>query len=129
MAPPQGVTHVASKPNPRNANGHRRRELRKRVLAEETHCGLCGGGVDKTLTMMRGQHGPRCSNRECAGCVPHPMRAEVDEIVPVSLGGNPLDRSNVRLAHRECNRRRGNGMGERATAAAERPQVVASGIW
>lgn len=57
------------------------------------------------------------------------MRAEVDEIVPVSLGGNPLDRSNVRLAHRECNRRRGNGMGERAAAAAERVEVVASGIW
>ena len=37
------------------------------------------------------------------------MSFEVDEIIPVSLGGNPLDRSNVDAAHRICNERRGNG--------------------
>ena len=68
--------------NPRYANGHRRRELRKRVLASKDVCGICGGLVDKTL--------------------PHldPMAPEVDEVVPVSMGGDPLARANVRLAHR-----------------------------
>ena len=36
------------------------------------------------------------------------MSFEVDEIVPVSLGGDPLDRSNVQATHRICNERKGN---------------------
>lgn len=75
--------------NPRQANGHRRRQLRARVLREETHCWLCGLPVDKTL-------GPHLDGSP-----------EVDEVVPVSMGGDPLDRNNTRLAHRLCNVRRG----------------------
>ena len=68
----------------RYANGHRRRELRRRVLAEEDVCWICGRPVDKSLP---------------AG---DPMAPELDEVVPVSLGGSPVDRANVRLAHRVC---------------------------
>lgn len=113
------------KANPRNANGHRRRQLVKRVKAEEDTCGICGGPVDKTLTYLPGRHGPRCAGN-CTGCVPHPMRAEVDEIVPVSLGGSPYERSNTRLTHRDCNRARGNGTKQTKTTA---PPIVASSIW
>ena len=60
--------------NPRYANGHRRRNLRTRILREETHCAICGHEVDKTLP------------------TPHPYSPEIDEIIPISLGGNPLDR-------------------------------------
>lgn len=80
-----------SKPNPRNANGHRRRQLRARVLASEADCWLCGLPVDKGLHHL------------------DPMAPEVDEVIPVSLGGDPLSRANTRLAHRICNQRRGNG--------------------
>ena len=97
--------------NPRSANGHRRRQVRARVLAEETHCGICGQAVDKTLNHL------------------DPLAAEVDEIVPVSRGGSPYERDNVRLAHRVCNQRRGDGRRERAKAAEGRPAVIASGIW
>lgn len=76
--------------NPRRANGHRRTQLRKRVLAHYTHCALCGQLVDKTLPPN------------------DPGAPEVDEILPVSLGGNPLLWSNVQLAERICNQRRGN---------------------
>jgi hypothetical protein len=68
--------------NSRYANGHRRRELRKRVLATENVCGICGQVVDKTLHYL------------------DPMAPEVDEIIPVSRGGDPLARANTRLAHR-----------------------------
>ena len=95
--------------NPRRTNGHRRNLLRARVLNEENVCGICCEPVDKTLTMAWGQHSTRCTNETCPGCVPHPMRAEVDEIVPVSRGGNPYDRTNCRLAHRICNQKRGAG--------------------
>lgn len=93
--------------NKRYANGHRRRELRKRVLAEENDCGICGLPVDKTLK------------------TPHPMSAEVDEIVPFSLGGSAVERGNCRLTHRLCNQQRGNG------TRAVRPviEVIASPIW
>lgn len=75
----------------RYANGHRRREVRRQVLAEETHCWICQRPVDQSLR------------------TPHPYSPEVDELHPVSLGGSPIDRANCRLAHRICNIRRGNG--------------------
>lgn len=73
------------KSNPRRANGYRRDQVRRRVLAEETECWLCGKPVDKTLK------------------TPDPGSPEVDEVVPVKDGGSPFDRSNCRLSHRSCN--------------------------
>jgi 5-methylcytosine-specific restriction endonuclease McrA len=77
--------------NPRRANGTRRDRLRRRVLAEEDTCGICGNAVDKSIAY------------------PDPWSPTVDEILPVSLGGDPLDRANCRLAHFRCNVQRGNG--------------------
>lgn len=70
--------------NPRRANGARRDAIRRRVLREESVCWLCGQPVDVTLP-----HG-------------RPDSPELDEVVPVSKGGDPLNRSNIRLAHRLC---------------------------
>lgn len=94
--------------NPRNANGGARRRVRATVLAEEHDCAICGQPVDKTLTMTWGQHSRRCTDPGCPGCVPHPWRGEVDEIIPIAQGGSPTDRANCRLAHRLCNQRRGD---------------------
>ena len=93
------MTRKQPRSNPRSTNGHRRRQLRARILEEEDVCWLCGKPVDKSL--------------------PHglPGSAEVDEVQPVSLGGSPFDRTNCRLAHRLCNQRRGNGL------RAQRPRV------
>lgn len=75
--------------NPRQANGHQRRKLRAKVLREEDICWRCGEPVDKTLP-------------------PHlDGSPEVDEVVAVALGGDPLDRTNARLSHRLCNIRAG----------------------
>jgi hypothetical protein len=98
--------------NPRRANGHRRNKVKLRVLAEESDCWLCGGPVDKTLTVVEGRHTRNCTAVECTGCFPHPMSPTIDEVVPVSLGGSPFDRSNCRLAHRLHNIQRGNGTNE-----------------
>ena len=51
-------------------------------------CGLCGEPVD--LAIKRG-----------------PTQATLDHIVPQSLGGG-CERSNLQLAHRGCNSRKGN---------------------
>lgn len=86
---PDGLALMA-KPNPRRSNGHRRTELRKWLAAQGRPYHICGKSIDYSLPPG------------------HPMSFEVDEIVPVSKGGNPLDRSNVDAAHRICNQRRGN---------------------
>lgn len=40
---------------------------------------------------------------------PHPMSFVVDEITPVSKGGDPLDFDNTQPAHWLCNARKGDG--------------------
>ena len=69
------------------------------MLAEEDVCWICGQPVDKTLPPGL------------------PGSPEVDEVVPVSRGGSPYDRSNCRLAHRICNQRRGNRLGPAVPAS------------
>ncbi|MEQ6898999.1 hypothetical protein [Microbacterium sp. KR10-403] len=75
----------------------------KRVKAEESDCALCDDPVDKSLNFLPGEHGKKCPTRDCAGCMPDPMRGEVDEDIPRSRGGSPYDRANCHLMHRKCN--------------------------
>lgn len=92
------------KRDPRTANGHRRRQLRKWLASQGGSCALCGGAIDYSLP---------------AG---HPLAFEVDEIVPVSKGGDPLDRDNVQPAHRICNERKGNRVNLRKMHPAGEPK-------
>lgn len=81
-----------AKANPKARHtGRPWQRIRARVIAEETHCALCGKWVDKTLP-------PR-----------HRWSATVDLVRPLSRGGSPLDRANLRLAHYRCNSSRGDG--------------------
>lgn len=64
--------------------------LRRRVIAEETHCWLCHHEVDPTIPW------------------PDPRSPAVDHVTPRSHGGDPYARDNVRLAHLGCNASRGN---------------------
>lgn len=72
--------------NPRYANGARRRRARTHLLTTQTHCGICGHPVDKTIP------------------TPHPDSPEIDEITPISKGGSPYQLTNLQLTHRRCNR-------------------------
>ncbi|MFF8406912.1 HNH endonuclease [Streptomyces sp. NPDC015684] len=74
--------------------------LQAQVYSEETHCWLCHGWVDQSLPGTT-----------------HPMARTVDHVHPLWLGGEPLDRANVRLAHRRCNTARNNRL-----RAAQRPR-------
>ena len=97
-------------------NGSRRRKLRARLKAMRLPCAICGGPIDYDLP---------------AG---DPMSFEVDEIVPVSLGGSELDWTNLQPAHRVCNQRKGNKIGFTAEPCSskkgsEPPKVRASRDW
>ena len=87
--------------NPRYSNGARRRSIRARWRAIGDPCHICGKPIDYSLGMVTD---PRTGRRK-----PHPMSFVVDEIVPVSHGGDPLDFANTRPAHWICNARRGDG--------------------
>ena len=103
-----------------NGNGHRRRNIRKLVLAEEDHCGVCGQPVDKTLDQV---HGPDCDGTHKGnrvGCRPDPRGPVVDEIIPRIKGGSPYRRDNTMLAHRECNELKGDRTLEWASAEVQR---------
>ena len=89
---------MSARSNPRRSNGHRRDMLRRRVLAAYDTCAICGRPVDKTLKS------------------PHPMSAEVDELIPVSRGGDPYSFANCRLTHRICNRFKSDKTDEHARA-------------
>lgn len=97
--------------NPRRTNGSLRDKVRRKVLREEDDCWICGKPVDKTLH----HHNPQAP--------------EVDEVLPVSKGGDPYDRKNCRLAHRLCNQRRGNGDRGWAPPKEDPPPLKTSRKW
>ena len=81
--------------NPRYANGSARRKLRARLKAEGRECWICkafGRPADIDYSLPH----------------THPMSFVVDELIPVSKGGSPLDYDNVAAAHRCCNGWRSN---------------------
>jgi len=56
------------------------------------------------------------------------MAPEVDEIIPVSLGGDPLRWANVQLCHRICNQRRGNKL-DYVHPSVATPTPTTSRVW
>lgn len=92
---------MSERRNVRVNNGHRRRQVRARVLAAYDVCAICGKPVDKTLK------------------TPHLMSAEVDELIPVSRGGDPYTFANCRLTHRICNRLKSDKTDEHARLLLE----------
>ena len=62
-------------------------------------CAICGKPIDYELTTW--------TDPKDGKVKPHPMRFEVDEIIPVALGGSPFEWSNLQPAHRKCNQSKG----------------------
>lgn len=89
---------VKAKPNLRSDHigPHRRvyEKNRKRILATQDVCGICGKPVDKTLKY------------------PDPMSAVIDHIIPIDRGGSPDDIDNLQLAHMACNRAKADNLME-----------------
>lgn len=75
-------------PRSKGRTGRPWRRLRSLVQLTEPNCWLCGLEIDAD----RGY--------------PDPWSFSVDHVVPLSLGGAPLERGNARAAHLRCNMRR-----------------------
>ena len=70
--------------------GHRTayEKNKKRVLALQDTCGICGKPVNKKLKY------------------PDPLSATIDHIIPIAKNGHPSDLSNLQLSHFSCNRQK-----------------------
>ncbi len=99
---------MSTRRNARVSNGHRRRQIRARILAAYDTCAICGKPVDKALK------------------TPHPMSAEVDELIPVSRGGDPYSFTNCRLTHRRCNRMKSDKTDDHARALLAGKRTIRS---
>lgn len=90
--------------NPRYRKYSARVNIRNRWLlrarAGDLHCAICGGLIDPRLDWYTD---PADGKRKR-----HPYSLEVDEIKPVSKGGDPADFANTQPVHRICNQKRGN---------------------
>lgn len=107
--------------NPRRSNGARRTALRNRVRAMGLPCHLCHQPIDYSLTTYVDPKDGRVKR--------HPLSFELDELVPVSKGGDPLDIENVAPAHRICNQRRGNRSMPQKPREATRDPLPTSRDW
>lgn len=99
--------------NARRTNGHRRTQLRTWLMSQGRTCWICRafgrrGTIDYSLPPG------------------HPYSFEVDELVPVSLGGDPLDPNNVDAAHRICNQWRSNKTVEQVLTIARQSKQTGS---
>ena len=79
---------------------------RKKVLATQTICGICGKPVDFSYKY------------------PHPLSPTVDHIIPVAKGGHPSDMDNLQLAHRCCNRQKSDKLMDVRQVAEEVEQLI-----
>lgn len=100
----------------KRGNFRRREAMRRRLAAREGGdvCWLCLRPLDHTLK------------------TPHPQSVEIDEEIPVSLGGDPQDIGNCHLVHRACNLRKGPRVlprGAFAPKGGARPRPRTSRSW
>ncbi len=81
---------MAPKPRPDHDGTHRRQfDINKRkILATQEICGICGKPVDKKLKY------------------PNKWAPTIDHIKPIARGGDPSALSNLQLAHWWCNRQK-----------------------
>jgi len=83
---------------------------RKKVLATQTICGICGKPVDFSYRY------------------PHPLSPTVDHIIPVAKGGHPSDIDNLQLAHRCCNRQKSDKLMDVRQVAEEVEQLIPNSL-
>jgi 5-methylcytosine-specific restriction endonuclease McrA len=86
---------------------------KKRILATQDICGICGKPVDKSLKYPH----PFCATVDCMNTV--------HAIIPIAKGGHPSDLTNLQLAHFCCNRQKSDRVGE-IVPGVKVPKVISN---
>lgn len=82
---------------------------KKKILATQEICGICGKPVDKSFKF------------------PHPLSPCIDHIIPVDKGGHPSDISNLQLAHMCCNRQKSDKLIEKIKFD-QQPELISNRV-
>lgn len=103
--------YTAKTSRPDHDGAHRRmyEKNRRKVLATQTICGICGRPVDKALKY------------------PDPLSPCIDHIIPVAKGGHPSDIDNLQLAHWCCNREKSDKIIE-PTQSQKKQEVISNRV-
>jgi len=107
---------MATRKNTRpDRNGTHRGQFeknKKKIYMTQDVCGICGRPVDKSIKY------------------PDPLSKCIDHIIPISKGGHPSDISNMQLAHRACNRKKGDSLPEekKITSDAKIDETISNRI-
>lgn len=83
---------------------------KKKILATQTVCGICGKPVDLSLKY------------------PHPLSPCIDHIIPIAKGGHPSDIENLQLSHWTCNRQKSDKLIERRDLSSNESEVLSNRI-
>lgn len=83
---------------------------KKKILATQTVCGICGKPVDISLKY------------------PHPLSACIDHVIPIAKGGHPSDIENLQLSHWTCNRQKSDKLIERRDISSNESEVISNRI-
>lgn len=104
------VNKMTARRSDRQAGGNRAafENARKKILATQTVCGICGKPVDFSYRY------------------PHPLSPTVDHIIPVSKGGHPSDIANLQLAHRCCNREKSDKLIDRKYITTDEDTLISN---
>ena len=81
-----------NRPDKKGAHRSNYERNKKRILATQNICGICGKPVDMSL-----KYGD-------------PMAPTIDHIIPVARNGHPSDIENLQLAHWTCNRQKSDNI-------------------
>lgn len=85
------------------------KDLEKTVKATEDHCYLCGGFVNVNIPrFLVDDEGEFYKDAETGKKKVNPEAPEIEHVIPIIHGGDPLSRDNVRLVHAICNNRKGD---------------------
>ena len=98
--------YMSNRPDKQGTHRTAYEKNKKRILATQKICGICGHPVDLTLKY------------------PHPMSATIDHIIPVNgkngIRGHPSDINNLQLSHLTCNRQKS----DKIFKNQEEPKVI-----
>lgn len=91
-----GSDHMRNRPDKDGTHRGAFEKNKKKILASQRTCGICGRPVDFTKKY------------------PHPLSPCIDHIIPINRGGHPSDMDNLQLAHWTCNRQKADKLAMRS---------------
>lgn len=100
------MAKTSKRPDKKGAHRQTYELNKRRIMATQDICGICGNPIDPELKY------------------PHPMAGCVDHIIPIAKGGHPSDIANLQKAHWYCNRQKSDKIIKATASPAIEEEVI-----